>query len=115
MRHAAGAWLAETPVTNLGGRAGRVRGSLAVVHPCRFVYFVEWNDAPGSMCAVAGDGRRAQIARLVPYVSRMARPSHPRALHKAASVPGVLQVRAKQIAHDFDGERRDGDPRARRR
>lgn len=115
MRDAAGAWRINTPVRNAGGRTGRVCGSLAVEHACRFVYFVEWADSPGTRCAVAAGHLTAQIVRLVPYVRHAARSSHPDALHKVVSVPAVLNVSAKQVAHDLDDERRDGNPCARRR
>ena len=112
-----GAWRNGTPVKNAQGRAGRVSGALAVPHPCRFVYFVEWNDAPnGTRCAVAAGGLTPQFVRLAPYVSQAARPSHPDALHKARSVSAALQrPRVQKVAHDLDDERCDGDPCARRR
>lgn len=113
MRDAAGAWRIDTPVTNAGGRRGRVCGSIAVGHPCRFVYFVEWTDAPGLRCAVAATGLRPAFARLVPYVRRSTRPN---GLHKVVLLPAVLHdVGAQKVANDFDDERRHRDPRARRR
>ena len=116
MRDAAGAWRKGTPVTNAGGRSGRVSGSLAVPHPCRFVYFVEWADSPGTRCAVAADNLTAQIVRLLPYVRHSPRASHPDALHKARSVSAALhRPRVQKVAHDLDDERRDGNPCARSR
>lgn len=113
MRDAVGAWRIQTPVRSRTGRAGHVVGSIAVPHPCRFVYFVAWEDAPpGVRCAVAGDALVPTLARIVPYVRR---PTRPNALHKVVLMPGGLHVRAQQIAGNLDDDRRHGDPRARRR
>lgn len=113
MRDAVGAWRIGTPVKNAGGRAGIVSGSIAVDHPCRFVYFVAWEDAPrGVRCAVAGDVLRPTFAQIVSYVRRASRPN---ALHKVHLMPAVLHVHAQKVAQDLYDERRHGDPRARRR